>query len=57
MRTHATRIGVPTCATARAQEAEVEQAGAYAVIAPQMGKQLVAFQARTRRAFWRACRL
>ncbi len=28
------------------QEAEVTAAGAYAVIAPQMGKQLVAFQAR-----------
>ena len=31
------------------QEAEVLQARTYAVIAPQMGKQLVAFQVRLRR--------
>ena len=36
-----------------AQEAEVSAAGAYAVIAPQMGKQLVAFQARALRRNFR----
>jgi hypothetical protein len=44
----ASHVCVLTALTA-AQEAEVSAAGAYAVIAPQMGKQLVAFQVSTRR--------